>query len=80
MQDSIFAEFQYFIKRINGYRSGKPLAPGETLDDLEKRFRLQVSRGLVIDEPHGQELAMEVLLSDLPEKDTSYRAPSLKSN
>lgn len=68
MKESIFGEFQYFIKRINSYRSGVNLAPGETIEDLEQRFRIQVENGLVINNPQNQEIAMEILLSDLSEK------------
>lgn len=73
MKESIFGEFQYFIKRINSFRSGGVLSSsflsdGERLEDLEQRFRVQIERGLVISEPHSQEVAMEVLLSDLSEE------------
>jgi hypothetical protein len=67
MKESIFGEFQYFIKRINAFRSGGSLAANETIEDLEQRFRVQIERGLVVHEPHSQEVVMEVLLSDLPE-------------
>jgi len=67
MQDSIFGEFQYFIRRINAFRSNGHLAKGESIEDLEQRFRVQLERGLVIHEPYSQEVAMEVLLSDLSE-------------
>lgn len=67
MKESIFGEFQYFIKRINAFRNGGKLQQGETIEDLEQRFRVQIERGLVLDEPHEQEIAMEVLLSDLTE-------------
>lgn len=67
MKDSIFGEFQYFIKRINAARNGAKLQQGETIEDLEQRFRVQIERGLVIDEPDAQEVAMEILLSDLSE-------------
>lgn len=65
--DSIFGEFQYFIRRINNFHSGGGLNPGETIEDLEQRFRVQIERGLVIHDPDSQETAMEILLSDLPE-------------
>ncbi|MFK5947230.1 MAG: hypothetical protein QM500_00485 [Methylococcales bacterium] len=67
MQETIFGEFQYFIKRINDARSGKSLSNGDTLEDLEQRFRLQVENGLVIIDPGAQEVAMEILLSDISE-------------
>lgn len=67
MEDSIFGEFQYFIKRIQAFRNGDMLTRGETIEDLELRFRVQVEKGLVIDEPEAQALAMDILLSDLPE-------------
>lgn len=67
MKESIFGEFQYFIKRINGFRNGVKLSKGETIEDLEQRFRVQIERGLIIDEPEEQEIAMEILLSDLSE-------------
>lgn len=67
MKESIFGEFQYFIKRINAFRKGGRLAIGETIEDLEQRFRVQIEKGLVINDPYGQEVAMEVLLSDLSE-------------
>lgn len=67
MKESIFGEFQYFIKRISAFRSGNVLPKGETIEDLEQRFRVQIERGLVIADPHAQEVAMEVLLSDLTE-------------
>lgn len=67
MKESIFAEFQYFIKRINEFRSGLDLKGGQTIEDLEQRFRVQVERGLVISDPDAQEVAMEILLSDLSE-------------
>ncbi|MBF0266026.1 MAG: hypothetical protein HQL46_12205 [Gammaproteobacteria bacterium] len=67
MNESIFAEFQYYIKRINNARKSGVLEKGETLDNLEERFRLQVEKGLVISEPDSQEVAMEILLSDLTE-------------
>lgn len=69
MKESIFAEFQYFIRRINTYRSGGSLAPGETIEDLEHRFMVQVEKGLVISNPDSQEVAMEVLLSNLSENE-----------
>ena len=62
MEESLFAEFQYFIKRINTARKGGRLKGGETLEDLELRFRRQVENGLVIINPDAQELAMEILL------------------
>ena len=67
MKESIFGEFQYFIKRINAFRNSGKLNQGETIEDLEQRFRVQIERGLILDEPHEQEVAMEVLLSELPE-------------
>jgi hypothetical protein len=67
MKESIFGEFQYFIRRINAFRSGGSLGANETIEDLEQRFRVQIERGLVVHEPHSQEVVMEVLLSDLPE-------------
>ena len=67
MHESIFGEFQYFIRRINGFRAGSPLAQGETIEDLELRFRVQVENGMVINDPDSQEIAMEILLSDLTE-------------
>tara|TARA_Y100001934_G_C12330741_1_gene764925 strand:- start:1113 stop:1670 length:558 start_codon:yes stop_codon:yes gene_type:complete len=67
MKESIFGEFQYFIRRINTFRNGGKLAPNESIEDLEQRFRMQIERGLVVHEPHAQEIVMEVLLSDLPE-------------
>lgn len=67
MKDSIFSEFQYFIRRVGGYRNGARLQAGETIEDLEQRFRVQIERGLVISEPSAQEMAMEILLSDLSE-------------
>jgi hypothetical protein len=69
MKESIFAEFQYFIRRINGYRAGGNLNTGETIEDLEQRFLTQVERGLVINDPDNQEVAMEILLSELSEND-----------
>lgn len=67
MKESIFGEFQYFIKRINAFRNGEKLKHGETIEDIEQRFRVQIERGLVIDEPQAQEMVMQILLSDLPE-------------
>lgn len=67
MKESIFGEFQYFIRRINAFRSGGSLAANETIEDLEQRFRVQIERGLVIHDPCSQEVVMEVLLSDLSE-------------
>ncbi len=67
MKESIFAEFQYFIKRIKNHRNGGKLAAHETIEDLEQRFRLQVENGLVIIDPTSQEIVMEILLSDLDE-------------
>jgi len=67
MKESIFGEFQYFIKRINSFRNGGRLAANETIEDLEQRFRVQIEKGLVVSEPHAQEVVMEVLLSDLHE-------------
>ena len=64
MKKSIFAEFQYFIKRINNARKSGFLENGDTLEDLEERFRLQIQNGLVITEPDSQELAIEILLCD----------------
>lgn len=69
MKESMFAEFQYFIRRINAYRAGGNLNTGETIEDLEQRFRVQVERGLIINEPGNQEVAMEILLSELSEND-----------
>ena len=69
MNESIFGEFQYFIKRINGYRDSGKLPSGESIEDLEQRFRIQVVNGLVITEPGAQEIAMEILLSDLSEQE-----------
>ncbi len=68
MKKTIFAEFQYYIKRINNARNSGLLEKGDTLEDLEQRFRLQVENGLVITEPDAQELAMEILLSDATEE------------
>ena len=68
MKKSIFAEFQYYIKRINNARLNGVLEKGDTLDDLEERFRLQVQNGLVISDPDSQELAMEILLADISEE------------
>ena len=68
MRDSIFGEFQYFIKRINTFRTTGHLPSGETIEDLEQRFRVQIERGLVIDEPDAQEIVAEILLSDLSEE------------
>jgi len=67
MKESIFAEFQYYIKRINKARKTGVLEKGDTVEDLEERFRMQVENGLVITEPDSQEIAMEILLSDLSE-------------
>jgi hypothetical protein len=67
MKESIFGEFQYFIKRINAFRNGGSLAANETIEDLEQRFRVQIERGLIVHEPYSQEVVMEVLLSDLSE-------------
>ena len=68
MKKTIFEEFQYYIKRINNARLSGILEKGETLDNLEERFRIQVQNGLVITEPDAQELAMEILLSDISEE------------
>ena len=78
MKESIFAEFQYFIRRINGFRSGLKLSAGETIEDLEQRFRVQVERGLVIIEPHEQEIVMEILLSSLNESDKRLHIMELR--
>ncbi len=67
MNESIFAEFQYYIKRINNARKAGVLEKGDTLEDLEERFRMQVENGLVITDPDSQEISMEILLSDLSE-------------
>ncbi len=67
MKESIFAEFQYYIKRINNARKSGILEKGDTLEDLEERFRLQVETGLVMTDPDSQEISMEILLSDLSE-------------
>jgi hypothetical protein len=67
MKESIFGEFQYFIRRINAYNAGANLTNGETIEDLEQRFRVQVESGLVINEPQNQEIAMAILLSELSE-------------
>lgn len=67
MTKSIFAEFQYYIKRINNARKSGILDKGDTLEDLEERFRIQVQNGLVITDPESQEISMEILLSDLLE-------------
>ncbi|MCU7832597.1 MAG: hypothetical protein KZQ56_08355 [gamma proteobacterium symbiont of Lucinoma myriamae] len=67
MKESIFAEFQYYIKRINNARKPGVLEKGDTLDDLEERFRVQVENGLVMTDPDSQEISMEILLSDLSE-------------
>ncbi len=67
MKKTIFEEFQYYIKRINNARLSGILEKGNTLEDLEERFRIQVQNGLVITEPDAQELAMEILLSDILE-------------
>ena len=67
MKKTIFEEFQYYIKRINNARLTGILEKGDTLEDLEERFRIQVQNGLVITEPDAQELAMEILLSDISE-------------
>jgi len=67
MKESIFAEFQYYIKRINNARKSGVLEKGETLEDLEERFRVQVEKGLVMTDPDSQEISMEILLSDLSE-------------
>ena len=78
MKESIFAEFQYFIRRINGFRSGVKLSAGETIEDLEQRFRVQVERGLVIIEPHEQEIVMEILLSNLNESEKRLHIMELR--
>jgi hypothetical protein len=78
MKESIFAEFQYFIRRINGYRSGVKLGAGESIEDLEQRFRVQVERGLVIIEPHEQEIVMEILLSSLNESEKRLHIMELR--
>ncbi len=67
MKESIFGEFQYFIRRINAYRNSGKIDPNETIEDLEQRFRVQIERGLVVHDPESQEVVMQVLLSDLPE-------------
>ena len=67
MKESIFAEFQYYIKRINNARKSGVLEKGDTLEDLEERFRVQVENGLVMSDPDSQEISMEILLSDLSE-------------
>jgi hypothetical protein len=67
MKESIFTEFQYYIKRINNARKSGVLEKGDTLEDLEERFRLQVENGLVMTDPDSQEISMEILLSDLSE-------------
>jgi len=53
MRESIFGEFQYFIRRINAFMNGSKLERGETIEDLEQRFRVQIERGLIIDEPYN---------------------------
>lgn len=78
MRESIFAEFQYFIKRINAFRSGVSLKSGETIEDLEQRFRVQIERGLVISEPSAQEVAMEILLSEQPESEKRQHIMTLR--
>jgi len=67
MKKTLFEEFQYYIKRVNNARKLGILENGDTLDDLEERFRLQVQNGLVMTDPDSQELAMEILLSDISE-------------
>lgn len=78
MKESIFGEFQYFIRRINGYRNGASLSSGETIEDLEQRFRVQIERGLIIDEAYSQEVAMEILLSDLSEQEKKQHIIELR--
>lgn len=78
MEKSIFSEFQYFIKRINSFRLGSSLSPGETIEDLEQRFRVQIERGLVISEPGAQEVAMEVLLSNISEDEKKHHVLELR--
>lgn len=78
MKESIFAEFQYFIRRINGYRAGASLTAGETIEDLEQRFRIQVENGLVINDPGNQEIAMEILLSDFSEQEKRQHLMELR--
>jgi len=78
MKETIFAEFQYFIRRINAYKKDASLSPGETIEDLEQRFRVQVEKGLVISHPGNQEVAMEILLSNLPEDDKRAHLLSLR--
>jgi hypothetical protein len=78
MRESIFGEFQYFIRRINAYRAGVNLTTGETIEDLEQRFRVQVERGLIINDPHNQEVAMEILLSELSEKEKRQHLMELR--
>ena len=65
MDSSPFAEFQYFIRRINALKAGKPISKDDTLDDLEKRFHRQVERGLVLIDPDQQEMAMKILLAPI---------------
>jgi len=79
VEDSIFAEFQYFIKRINNARAGIKLTNGETLEDLEQRFRIQVENGLVIHDPDGQELAMDILLSNISEAEKRKHLTKLRT-
>lgn len=57
------------LQRFLSVYEGNSLVPqkGETLEYLEERFRLQVESGLVITEPDSQELAMEILFSDISE-------------
>jgi hypothetical protein len=78
MRESIFGEFQYFIRRINAFRNGGALDRGETIEDLEQRFRVQIERGLIIDEPYAQEVAIEILLSDLPEDKKKHHIMELR--
>lgn len=78
MKGSIFGEFQYFIKRIHAFRNGGTLARGETIEDLEQRFRVQVEKGLVINEPEAQALAMDILLSDLSETEQRHHLMALR--
>ncbi len=78
MKESIFGEFQYFIRRITAYRAGASLAAGETIEDLEQRFRVQVENGLIIREPSNQEIAMEILLSELTENEKRQHLMTLR--
>lgn len=78
MNESKFAEFQYFIKRIKHARNGGSLNNGETLEDLEQRFRKQVENGLVIIDPGPQEIAMDILLSGMSEENMDSQLTQLR--